>query len=182
MHALRWFWPSQERLLLGAARLARGVKLSSYPINRIKIIFLGSITLSNFAIAIVCAVMVFSGLAYADSFVGPSGQRFQQAKCSRSPTACYETARAECRGPYQIIDSESHAGGLLADVLPGPFTWYSFSYICGRSDGRLAAFPFRGTPAQMPQVQAPTFAAPPARSMTNCSSSRVGNSVHTTCF
>lgn len=181
MQAFRWFWPSQDRLLLGAARLARGVKLGSNPINRTKTILWGAY-MSKFAIAIVCAIMVWSGHAYTDSFVGPSGQRFQQAKCSRSPTACYETARAECRGPYQIIDSESHAGGLLADVMPGPVTWYSFSYICGRSDGRLAAFPFRGTPAQMPQVQAPTFAAPPARSMTNCSSSRVENSVHTTCF
>ena len=43
-----------------------------------------------------------------------------------------------CRGgSYQILDSESHAGGLLIDAIPGPVTWYTMTYTCGPSDGRL---------------------------------------------
>ena len=50
-----------------------------------------------------------------------------------------------CRGgSYQILDSESHAGGLLIDAIPGPVTWYTMTYTCGPSDGRLADFPFQG--------------------------------------
>jgi hypothetical protein len=47
-------------------------------------------------------------------------------------------------GSYQIVESESHAGGLFADIFPGPVTWYA-CYTCGPSDGYLADFPFRGS-------------------------------------
>lgn len=78
------------------------------------------------------------------SFVGPSRRVVNHSKCSRSPEACYAEAGHVCGGPYQIVDSESHAGGAIADLIPGPVTWYGLSYVCGRSDGRLASFPFRG--------------------------------------
>jgi hypothetical protein len=62
------------------------------------------------------------------------------AECSQSPTGCYEQATKDCRGSsYQILNSESHAGGLFADIIPGPITWHTMSYACGPSDGRLAA-------------------------------------------
>jgi hypothetical protein len=87
------------------------------------------------------------------TIVGPSGKPLQpgaplqlayRAKCSHSPTGCYEQATSDCRGgSYQILDSESHTGGLFLDLRPGPFTWYTMSYTCGPSDGRLATFPFR---------------------------------------
>jgi hypothetical protein len=48
------------------------------------------------------------------------------------------------QGSYQVLDSESHAGGLLADILPGPVTWYGMTYSCGPSDGRLPSFAFKG--------------------------------------
>src|SRR5262249_49811868 len=35
-------------------------------------------------------------------------------------------------------------GGLLIDAIPGPVTWYTMTYTCGPSDGRLADFPFQG--------------------------------------
>ena len=75
--------------------------------------------------------------------------------CVRAPSArrCYEQATRDCRGgPYQILDSESQAGGLLADILPGPVAWYTMSYACGPSDGRLAAFPFRGPRYKPPSI------------------------------
>src|SRR5262249_21848938 len=53
---------------------------------------------------------------------------------------CYEQATRDCRGgSYQILHSESHPGGLLADILPGPVTWYTMSYVCG-SDGKLGGW------------------------------------------
>src|ERR1700730_6130908 len=78
------------------------------------------------------------------SFVGPSGAQIHQAKCSQSPQACYQEATKICNGSYQVLDSESHAGGLAADVLPGPVTWYGMTFSCGASDGRLPSFVFRG--------------------------------------
>lgn len=78
------------------------------------------------------------------SFTGPSGQQIHSAKCSRAPEGCYAQASKACGGPYQILDSDSHAGGLLADVMPGPVTWYNLTYNCGKSDGRLASFAFKG--------------------------------------
>ena len=48
---------------------------------------------------------------------------------------CYKQATRVCRGGhYQIQDSESHTGGSV--------TWYSMTFTCGPSDGRLATFPW----------------------------------------
>ena len=84
------------------------------------------------------------------SFVGPSGKPAYEVKCSRAPVDCYQKANKACKGPYQILDSESHAGGLLADVLPGPVTWYRMTFSCGPSDGRLPTFAFRGPRPSIP--------------------------------
>jgi len=78
------------------------------------------------------------------SFVGPSGQTVYQSKCKFSPDDCYQEARQTCRGSYQVLDSDSHAGGLIADIFPGPVTYYTISYACGRSDGTLPRFERRG--------------------------------------
>jgi hypothetical protein len=40
----------------------------------------------------------------------------------------------------KILNSESHAGGLLADILPGPVTWYTMTYVCGASDGKTGGW------------------------------------------
>jgi len=87
--------------------------------------------------------------------IGPSGKPLASALVARCklPTGCYEQATRDCRGrSYQILDSESHAGGLFADFWPGPFIWYTMSYVCGPSDGRLAAFPFRGARYNPPSI------------------------------
>jgi hypothetical protein len=88
----------------------------------------------------------------AETVIAPNGKRLHMAKCQSSPSSCYAQATETCRGPYQVLDSESHAGGLLADILPGPVTWYSFLYQCGRSDGRTPGFEFRG-----PQWRPPAY-------------------------
>jgi hypothetical protein len=98
-------------------------------------------------IIVACTLASFaalSGCAANTSFVGPSGSQVQAAKCSVSPQGCYQEASKICHGSYQVLDSESHAGGLVADVLPGPVTWYGMTYSCGPSDGRLPSFEFKG--------------------------------------
>jgi hypothetical protein len=75
----------------------------------------------------------------------PSGKPFSRVKCSQSADDCFRQATKACGGSsYQVLDSESHAGGLVADALPGPVTWYGMTFRCGPSDGRMPSFPFRG--------------------------------------
>jgi hypothetical protein len=90
--------------------------------------------------------------ASTDSFVGPAGTAVQSTKCSQSPSACFKTANEVCHGPYSVVESHSYAGGLVADLLPGPVTWYSMSYQCGPSNGAYPQFPFTGTPYVPPTV------------------------------
>ncbi|MBM2292578.1 hypothetical protein JQX09_11680 [Sulfitobacter pseudonitzschiae] len=104
------------------------------------------------------------------SIVGPSGQNMLVAKCSQSPNACYQKASDTCSGSYQVLDSYSKAGGLLADVLPGPVTWYYMTYQCGQTDGQTPTFPFRGQ-----QYTPPPVIQAPAPTTTTCN--RYGNSV-----
>ncbi len=68
----------------------------------------------------------------------------RDTKCQESSRECLRRAEQKCNGRYRVIHSESHAGGLLDDKLPGPVTWYYLEYQCGRPDGRVATFPFRG--------------------------------------
>ncbi|MDF3607557.1 hypothetical protein PE067_16235 [Paracoccus sp. DMF-8] len=110
---------------------------------------------------------------------GPSGENLFTSKCNRSAEGCFSEAANQCKGPYQVVDSHSKAGRTAADLLPGPVTWYYMTYQCGRSDGRMPQFPFRGqqyTPA--PVVVQPYTA--PRMTTTNCS--RFGQSVNCTTF
>jgi hypothetical protein len=78
-------------------------------------------------------------------YAAPDGTTVKAVKCPSDPQKCYQAASDSCpERTYQIISSESHAGGLAADVLPGPVTWYGFTYACGPSDGKLASVPFQG--------------------------------------
>ena len=109
------------------------------------------------------------------STIGPSGETMQVAKCSQSPNGCYQKASETCSGPYQVLDSYSKAGGLVADILPGPVTWYYMTYQCGRTDGRTPTFPFRGQQyVPPPVIQAPVQTYRP-QTTTTCN--RLGNSV-----
>lgn len=113
---------------------------------------------------------------------GPSGKLVQQTKCNGSSDGCLKTAAKACKGPYQVVDSSSNAGGLFADVLPGPVTWYRMTYQCGPSDGRMPQFAFRGQSYRPPPVvinQAPAV-APSRMTTTNCN--RFGNNVTCTTY
>jgi hypothetical protein len=101
------------------------------------------------------AILLFADTALgSQTITAPSGEVLTISKCHGSPQGCYAEAGQHCKGPYQVFDSESHAGGLLADLFPGPVTWYSMVYRCGKSDGRLPTFEFRG-----PHYRAPAFAS-----------------------
>jgi hypothetical protein len=78
------------------------------------------------------------------TFNGPSGTPVNTAKCMYSSASCMQQASGTCHGPYQVLDSDSHSGGLVADLMPGPVTWYALTYQCGPSDGKMPAFAFRG--------------------------------------
>jgi hypothetical protein len=79
----------------------------------------------------------------------------RSAKCRQDSTLCTSEAARICGGSYRVVDSESHAGGLISDALPGPFAWYAMTYVCGRSDGRYPTFAFRGPPLQLPGIGFP---------------------------
>lgn len=119
---------------------------------------------------LVAAVALTSCVSSQDTVTGPSGTAIHQAKCSGSPNACFKKASATCKGPYQVVDSHSNAGGIAADILPGPVTWYSMSYQCGQSDGRMPSFPFRGQ-----QYVPPVVVQQTTPRTTTCN--RIGNSV-----
>jgi clan AA aspartic protease (TIGR02281 family) len=97
------------------------------------------------------AVSLFFGCCSAQTIVAPSGKPLYRAKCSQSLTGCYQQATRDCAGgSYQIVERESHAGGLLADILPGPVTWYTMSYTCGPSASAEGPASTRGASISIP--------------------------------
>ena len=79
------------------------------------------------------------------TFVGPSGEVIADVACVTNKKDCFEKAYEYCEGnPYQVNDSWSNAGGLVADWVPGPMTWYHMEISCGQSDGKMPSFAFRG--------------------------------------
>ena len=134
----------------------------------------------NILLAAAIVAALSSCVSSADEDVPtPGGQVIHQAKCNGSPNGCMKTAAKICRGTYQVVDSSSNAGGLVMDVIPGPVTWYRMSYQCGKSDGRMPTFAFRGPQYTPPPVvinQNPV----PAMRTTNCN--RFGNNVTCTSY
>lgn len=112
-----------------------------------------------------------AGCTTAEPVPGPTGAVMNQTKCSGSPTGCFKAAVKTCNGPYQVMGSYSKAGGLMADLMPGPITWYGMTYRCGPSDGAMPTFPFRG----QQYVPSPVV-APSAPNPTLCTST-IGGSV-----
>jgi hypothetical protein len=107
----------------------------------------------NMGIVAQCAVICVAAVSLSacdltsgNSFASPSGAVVNRAKCSQSSDFCFKAAAATCGGPYQVIESESHPGGVLADQIPGPVTWFTMTYQCGPSDGKMPTFAFRGGP------------------------------------
>ena len=103
-------------------------------------------------------VLLMNGPSAAEQieqFTSPSGVTVNIIKCSRKSAKCMNKAAVFCEGSYQVIDSESHSGGLVADILPGPVTWYSMAFLCGKSDGVMPTFSFRGPEPAMPSIVIP---------------------------
>lgn len=119
-----------------------------------------------------------------NEFRGPDGTVLRTVKCSSDPQKCMAMASSSCPGggTYRVMSSESHAGGLVADVMPGPFTWYGMTYACGPSDGRLPDFRFQGQQYAPPPpvVVQPRPVPMPMPTTTNCR--RVGDTVNCTTY
>lgn len=84
-----------------------------------------------------------------------------------------------------MVSSHSNAGGTLADIIPGPVTWYNMTYTCGPSDGQMPEFAFKGaryTPAPviMPAPQQPQQIQRPRSTTTTCN--RNGDNVNCTTY
>ena len=90
-----------------------------------------------------------------DQLQTPSGITVDYVKCSRNANRCMNAVAEYCEGSYQVIDSESHMGTIVTDVVAGQVTWYSMTFLCGKSDGILPTFPFRGPQATKPSVLIP---------------------------
>lgn len=71
---------------------------------------------------------------------GESGPSYFKAKCKSEIQDCFDDARNQCGGKFTLVHKESHSGGLLADALPGPVTWYTVSFRCGAPAESLLAF------------------------------------------
>lgn len=112
----------------------------------------GKVFMKRVLFAVVSMVITSAANAETTSMTGPSGHPVYTTKCKGDQQECYQEASQYCRGPYQILESHSRAGGLIIDFgMPGPATYYIMSYRCGTSDGRLAAFPRRGPEWQPPR-------------------------------
>ena len=97
----------------------------------------------------------------------PDGTSLKNVKCNIDSQKCFVHASQSCAttgGTYRVVSSHSNAGGTLADILPGPVTWYNMTYVCGPSDGQMPAFPFKGQQY-----------IPPASTTTNCT--RIGDRI-----
>jgi hypothetical protein len=75
---------------------------------------------------------------------GGADSKVRSVKCRDTAQDCIRKAESKCNGSFRTLHSESHAGGLLDDAVPGPVTWFALDYQCGYSDGRMPRFPFRG--------------------------------------
>lgn len=95
----------------------------------------------------ILSVLLFAACSQSQvesGLTSPSGENFASIKCSSNASACFRKASALCKGTYRVVSSESHAGGVIADIIPGPVTWYHMDVICGKPDGIMPSFPFRG--------------------------------------
>jgi len=65
--------------------------------------------------------------------------QYYQARCKSDVSNCFADAQSQCGSRFTVVHQESHAGGLLADVLPGPVSWYTVTFRCGVQVTRAAA-------------------------------------------
>jgi hypothetical protein len=107
------------------------------------------------------------------SFTGPTGEKMSTVRCTKDTSPCFEKASEACDGgSYRVTSSYRNSGGLLADALPGPVTWYTMNVVCGTADGVMPTFPLRGSEPAMPTT--------PHIEKTQCT--KTGNTVNCTSY
>lgn len=112
-----------------------------------------------------------------ESYVGPSGEIVHETSCRGGKGDCFEAAHSTCGGSgFRALDSHSNSGGLLADALPGPITWYYLTYACGNPDGRMPLFPRQGHDMPVVISTGAGRAAPPLVAQTDCATTPLGYS------
>jgi hypothetical protein len=100
----------------------------------------------------------------ASDLRAPDGTSLKNIKCNIDPQKCFLIATDSCKdtnGSYRVVSSHSNAGGTLADIIPGPVTWFNMTIACGPSDGKMPEFLFKGQqyipqPMTMPQQRRST--------------------------
>ena len=113
---------------------------------------------------------------------GPDGSSMKNVKCNIDSQKCFVSASESCKatnGTYQVITSHSNAGGTMADIVPGPVTWFNMTYVCGPSDGKMPDFAFRGSEYSAPAVIV-NQPQQQRRATTNCS--KLGNNINCTTY
>ena len=107
----------------------------------------------NLTVVALAALLTSCASTNVSEVKGPSGIAVKSVKCVSDSGKCMAAASESCGGgSYQVLDSSSNAGGAIADVLPGPFTWYRMQFACGHSDGKMPTFAFRGSSYTPPPV------------------------------
>ena len=105
------------------------------------------------------AALVGCASPSAKDITAPDGTKLKKISCNRDSAGCLEAATAACidsNGTYRVITSHSNAGGTVADILPGPVTWFHMTISCGKPDGVMPSFAFRGPQPVMPNFESPT--------------------------
>lgn len=129
------------------------------------------------SLVLVAALSVSCSTANVSQFQAPDGTVVKSVKCNTDRTKCFAAATVSCPGggTYRVISSESRAGGIAVDLIPGPVTWYYMTYSCGPTDGKMPDFKFAGQP-YIPPPDAVEIR--PAPTTTNCTS--FGNTLNCT--
>ncbi len=134
-------------------------------------------TLKTILSLLVSAIAASCATTNVSQFQSPDGSVVKTVKCNTDRAKCFAAATASCpgTGTYRVLSSESRAGGIAADLMPGPVTWYYMTFACGPSDGKMPDFKFAGQPYVPPPE--PVIVRP-ATSTTNCTA--IGNTVNCT--
>lgn len=128
------------------------------------------------------SILILSGCGQPkiSTIKAPDGSTYKKVKCNKDSNICLEKASSSCDNKtYQVISSHSRAGGLFVDFgVPGPSTWYSLTYKCGPSDGKMPDFKFTGQQYIPPtKINVNSSSRPKT---TNCY--KVGNSINCTSY
>ena len=128
--------------------------------------------------------MLLAGCASTSvsEFRAPDGSVAKSVKCTSDAAKCFAAASKSClgEGTYRVVSSDSHAGGLLADVLPGPVTWYAMNFVCGASDGKMPEFKFVGQQYVPPSPPPSPIVVKQQPRTTNCT--KIGNTTNCTTY